>query len=64
MSDSFMAAFSAQPEVPRMLGDLLLNDSRVIVRKTTALLIRQTTGTVAEGERYARCSRVPCWPEY
>ena len=54
MSDNFMAAFSAHPEVPRMLGDLLLNDSRVIVRKTTALLIRQTTGTVTEGERYER----------
>jgi hypothetical protein len=47
-----MSAFVAHPEVPGIIGSLLLQDPRVTVRQTTALLIRQKTGTVAEGERY------------
>jgi hypothetical protein len=54
MGDDFMSAFSAHPDVARILGDLLLNDPRATVRQTTAVLIREKTGTVAEGERYER----------
>jgi ubiquitin carboxyl-terminal hydrolase 34 len=52
LSNTFMSAFAAHPEVPDIIGKLLLQDPRVTVRQTTALLIRQKTGTVAEGERY------------
>ncbi|KAK4140337.1 uncharacterized protein C8A04DRAFT_15044 [Dichotomopilus funicola] len=50
-SDLFMAAFTAHPDVPRIVGNLLLHDSRDLVRQTTAILIRDKTSTVAEGER-------------
>lgn len=54
MSDSFMTAFCVHPEVPGIFENLLLNDPRAAVRQNTALLIRQKTVTVAEGERYGR----------
>ena len=56
MSDSFMSAFAAHPEVPPMIGNLLLHDTRDSVRRATAQLIRQKIGTVEDGERYERAA--------
>ncbi|KAK4157923.1 hypothetical protein C8A00DRAFT_29151 [Chaetomidium leptoderma] len=57
MRDMFMSGFSAHPRVSLMFGDLLLKDPRATVRQTTAVLIRQKTGTVAEGESLQKASR-------
>ncbi|KAK4106515.1 hypothetical protein N658DRAFT_21639 [Parathielavia hyrcaniae] len=58
MNNIFMSAFASHPEVPGMLGDLALRDPRVSVRQTTALLIRQKSGTVVEGERREETSPI------
>ncbi|KAK3295943.1 uncharacterized protein B0H64DRAFT_417531 [Chaetomium fimeti] len=50
VSDRFLSAFAAHPDVTRILEDLLLNDLRATVRRTTAILIREKTGAVAENE--------------
>ncbi|AEO57729.1 hypothetical protein MYCTH_2304264 [Thermothelomyces thermophilus ATCC 42464] len=52
-SSDFMTAFSTHSDVPRIIGDLLLNDPRETVRQTTAMLLREKSGTAAEGERYS-----------
>ncbi|KAK4252308.1 hypothetical protein C7999DRAFT_27033 [Corynascus novoguineensis] len=52
-SNDFMTAFSTHPDVPRIMGDLLLKDPRDTVRQTTAVLIREKSGTAAEGESFA-----------
>ncbi|KAK4123811.1 hypothetical protein N657DRAFT_680934 [Parathielavia appendiculata] len=57
-SDIFMSAFASHPEVPGMLGNLLLRDPRASVRQNCALLIRQKTGTVAEDENAEEASPV------
>jgi ubiquitin carboxyl-terminal hydrolase 34 len=50
LSDVFMSAFCVHPDVPRLLEGLLLNEPRVAVRQSTALLIRQICCPVKEGE--------------
>jgi ubiquitin carboxyl-terminal hydrolase 34 len=50
VSDGFLSAFVAHPDVPHILEDLLLSDLRATVRRTTAVLIREKTGAVAESE--------------
>lgn len=52
MSGSFMSAFCVHAEVPRVLGELLLDDPRLAVRQNTAVLIRRQTDTATEGDRY------------
>ncbi|KAK0737002.1 hypothetical protein B0T21DRAFT_286758 [Apiosordaria backusii] len=44
LSDSFMAAFCAQPEVPRLIERMLLHEPCSPVSKKTATLIRQKCG--------------------
>ncbi|GAB1320503.1 USP domain-containing protein [Madurella fahalii] len=50
MSDVFMSAFCTHPEVPGLLGDLLLKEPRVAVRQSIALLIEQKCCPVKDGE--------------
>ena len=57
MSGSFMSAFCVHPEVPRVVGELLLDDPRLAVRQNTAALIRRQTDTATEGDRYGHPSR-------
>jgi ubiquitin carboxyl-terminal hydrolase 34 len=51
VSDGFLSTFASHPDVPHVLEDLLLNDLRATVRRTTAVLIREKTGALAENER-------------
>ncbi|KAL1842744.1 hypothetical protein VTJ49DRAFT_4382 [Mycothermus thermophilus] len=50
VSESFASAFSSHPNVSNVMIDLLFRDPRALVRKNTALLICQATGTVPECE--------------
>lgn len=55
MSDVFMSAFCAHPEVPGLLENLLVYEPRIVVRQSVLLLIEQKCNPVNEGEGY-ECS--------